>query len=73
MEVLLQHTLGQMDRVRMVADEDGLELTVLHEDLQEAIFSRHRLIIVKKKIAKRNKSLRRRIRDLQDQIASLES
>jgi hypothetical protein len=42
----------------MVADERGLELVVLREDLQEAIFSRHHLIIAKKKIAKRNKSLR---------------
>jgi hypothetical protein len=50
----------------MLADERGLELAVLHEDLQEAIFSRHRVIVVKNKIAKRNKSLRRHIRDLQD-------
>jgi chromosome segregation ATPase len=72
-EVLLHHTQGQMDRVRMVADECGLELAVLHEDLQEAIFFCHRLIAANKKIAKRNMSLRRRIRDLQDQLASLES
>jgi hypothetical protein len=57
----------------MVADEHGLELAVLREDLQEAIFSRHRVIAMNKKIAKRNRGLRRRIRDLQDQLASLES
>jgi cell division protein ZapA (FtsZ GTPase activity inhibitor) len=57
----------------MVADERGLELVVLHEALQEAIFFCHHLIAAKKKIAKRNMSLRRRIRDLQDQLASLES
>jgi TolA-binding protein len=57
----------------MVADERGLELAILHEDLQEAIFSRHRLVVTKKKIAKRNRSLRWRIGDLQDQLASHES
>jgi hypothetical protein len=57
----------------MVADERGLELAVLHEDLQEAIFSRHCVVAAKKKIAKRNRSLRCCIRDLQDQVASLES
>jgi hypothetical protein len=48
----------------MVADERGLELAILREDLQEAIFSHHCIIITKKKIVKRNRSLRRRIRDL---------
>jgi regulator of replication initiation timing len=57
----------------MVADERGLELAVLREDLQEAIFSRHCVIIAKENIAKRNRSLRCRIHDLQDQLASLES
>jgi regulator of replication initiation timing len=57
----------------MVADERGLELAVLREDLQEAIFSRRHLIAAKKRIAKRNMSLRRHVRDLQDQVASLES
>jgi TolA-binding protein len=57
----------------MVADERGLELAVLREDLQVAIFSRHHLIAVKKRIAKRNRNLRRHVRDLQDQLASLES
>jgi hypothetical protein len=57
----------------MVADEHGLELAILREDLQEAIFCHHHLIIAKKKIAKRNRSLRRCIRGLQDQLASLES
>jgi TolA-binding protein len=52
----------------MVADERGLELAVLREDLQEAIFSRHHLIA-----AKRNMSHRRRLRDLQDQLTSIES
>jgi hypothetical protein len=50
----------------MVADEHGLELAILREDLQEAIFSHHRVIAAKKKIAKRNRSLRRRNRDFQD-------
>jgi TolA-binding protein len=57
----------------MVTNERGLELAVLREDLQESIFSRHRLIVAKKKIVNKNKSPRRRIRDLQDQLASLES
>jgi hypothetical protein len=57
----------------MVADERGLELAVLHEDLQAAIFSHHHLIAAKKWIAKRNRNLRRRVCDLQDQLASLES
>jgi hypothetical protein len=48
----------------MVADERGLELAILREDLQEAIFSRHRLIVMKKRITKRNMSLRRRLHDL---------
>jgi TolA-binding protein len=57
----------------MVADKRGLELAILREDLQAAIFSCHHLIATKKWIAKRNRSLRRRYRDLQDQLASLES
>jgi regulator of replication initiation timing len=57
----------------MVADEHGLELAVLREDLQEAIFSRHHLIAAKKRIAKRNRNLRHRVCDLQDQLASLKS
>jgi hypothetical protein len=73
MEVLLHHSQEQLDHVRMLADERCLELAVLREDLQEAIFSHHRVIVAKKKIAKRNRSLRHRIRDLQDQLASLES
>jgi hypothetical protein len=43
-EVLLHHSQEQLDHVRMVAGERGLELAVLREDLQEAIFSRHHLI-----------------------------
>jgi TolA-binding protein len=57
----------------MVTDERGLELAVLHEDLQESIFSRHRLLIAKRKIVKKNKALRRRVRELEDHLASLES
>jgi hypothetical protein len=57
----------------MVANERGLELAVLHEDLQAAIFSRHHFIATKKRIAKRNRNLRRRVRNHQDQLASLES
>jgi regulator of replication initiation timing len=72
-EVLLHHSQEQLDHVRMVADERGLELAVLLEDLQAAIFSRHHLIAAKKRIAKRNRSLRHHIRDLQDQLAALES
>jgi hypothetical protein len=72
-EALLHHTKGQLDHVRMVADQRGLELDVLREDLQESIFSRHRLIITMKKIVKKNRSLRHHIRDLQDQLAFLES
>jgi TolA-binding protein len=40
--------------------------------MKRNIFSHHRLVIAKK-IVKRNMSLRHRIRDLQDQLASLES
>jgi regulator of replication initiation timing len=50
-----------------------LELAVLREDLQEAIFSRHHLIAAKKRIAKRNRNLRHHVCDLQDQLASLKS
>jgi chromosome segregation ATPase len=57
----------------MVADERGLELAVLHEDLQESIFSRHYLLSAKRKIVKKNKALRRRVRELEDHLASLES
>jgi hypothetical protein len=31
----------------MVADKRGFELAVLRDDLQEAIFSHHRLIVAK--------------------------
>jgi hypothetical protein len=57
----------------MVTNERGLELAVLHEDLQESIFSRHRLLVAKRKIVKKNKALRRRIRELEDHFASLVS
>jgi TolA-binding protein len=57
----------------MVADERGLELAVLREDLQAAIFSHHHLIAATKRIVKRNSNLRHRVCDLQDQLASLES
>jgi hypothetical protein len=56
----------------MVADERGLELAVLCEDLQECIFSHHRLLAAKRKIVKRNRALRQRVRDLEDHLASLE-
>jgi hypothetical protein len=72
-EALLHHTQGQLDHVRMVADERGLELAVLREDLQESIFSRHRLLASKRRIVKRNRTLRQCIRDLEDHLASLES
>jgi hypothetical protein len=72
-EALLHHTQEQLDHVHMVADERGLELAVLREDLQESIFSRHRLLAAKKKIVKRNRALRQRARDLEDHLASLES
>jgi hypothetical protein len=57
----------------MVADERGWELAVLREDLQESIFSRHRLLAAKRRIKKRNRALRQRVRDLEDHLASLES
>jgi hypothetical protein len=72
-EALLHHTQKQLDHVRMVADERGLELAVLCEDLQESIFSRHRLLAAKRKIVKKNRALRQRICDLEDHFASLES
>jgi hypothetical protein len=72
-EALLHHTQGQLDHVRMVADERGLELAVLREDLQESIFSRHRLLAAKRRIVKRNRARRQRVRDLEDHLASLES
>jgi hypothetical protein len=71
-EALLHHTQEHLDHVRMVTDERGVELTVLHEDLQESIFSRHRLLSAKRKIVKKNKALRRRVRELEDHLASLE-
>jgi hypothetical protein len=42
----------------MVADERGLELAVLREDLQESIFSHHCLLAAKRRIVKRNRALR---------------
>jgi regulator of replication initiation timing len=72
-EALLHHTQEHLDHVRMVADERGLELAVLCEDLQESIFSHHHLLATKRKIVKKNKALRRRVRELEDHLASLES
>jgi hypothetical protein len=72
-EAILHHTQEHLDHVRMVADERGLELAVLREDLQESIFSCHRLLSAKRKIVKKNKALRRRVRELEDHLASLES
>jgi hypothetical protein len=72
-EALLHHTQGQLDHARMAIDESGLELAVLREDLQESIFSRHRLLAAKRRIVKRNRALRHRVRDLEDHLASLES
>jgi hypothetical protein len=57
----------------MVADERGLELAVLREDLQESIFSCHRLPAAKRMIMKRNMALRQRVRKFKDHLASLES
>jgi TolA-binding protein len=57
----------------MVADEREHELAVLHEDLQESIFSRHCLLSAKRKIVKKNKALRMRVHELEDHLASLES
>jgi hypothetical protein len=72
-EALLHHTQEQLDHVRMVTDERGLELAVLREDLQETILSRHHLLAAKRRISKRNKTLRQRVCDLEDHLASLES
>jgi hypothetical protein len=72
-EALLHHTQEQLDHVRMVTDERGLELAILHEDLQETILSRHHLLAAKRRISKRNRTLRQRVRDLEDHLASLES
>jgi hypothetical protein len=72
-EALLHHMQEHLDHVRMVADERGLELAVLREDLQESIFSCHHLLSAKRKIMKKNKALRRRVRELEDHLASLES
>jgi hypothetical protein len=72
-EALLHHTQGQLDHVRMVDDERGLELDVLCEDLQESIFSRHCLLVAKRKIMKKNRALRQCVRELEDHLASLES
>jgi regulator of replication initiation timing len=57
----------------MVADRRGLELAILREDLQESIFSRHRLLAAKRRIVKRNMALRQRVRDLEDHLTFLES
>jgi hypothetical protein len=72
-EALLQHTQGQLDHVRMVADERGLELAVLCENLQESILSCHHLLTAKRRIMKRNRALRQCVRDLEDHLAVLES
>jgi hypothetical protein len=73
MKALLHHTQGQLDHARMAADERGLELAVLREDLQESIFSCHHLLAAKRRIVKRNRALRQCVRDLEDHLASLES
>jgi chromosome segregation ATPase len=57
----------------MVADERGLELAIVREDLQETILSHHHLLAAKRRISKRNRTLRQRVRDLEDHLASLES
>jgi hypothetical protein len=57
----------------MVADERGLDLALLREDLQESIFSHHRLLVAKRKIVKRNKTLRQHVGNLEDHLAFLES
>jgi hypothetical protein len=57
----------------MVADERGLELAVLREDLQETILSRHHLLAAKRRILKGNRTLRQRVHGLEDHVASLES
>jgi regulator of replication initiation timing len=72
-EAMLHHTQEHLDHVPMVADERGLELAVLRKDLQESIFSHHRLLAAKRRIVKRNRALRQRVRDLEDHLASLES
>jgi hypothetical protein len=72
-EAFLHHTLEHLDHVQMVTDERGLELAILREDLQESIFSRHRLLSAKRKIVKKNKALRRRVCELEDHLVSLES
>jgi regulator of replication initiation timing len=73
MEALLHYTQGQLDHARMAADEIGLELAILREDLQESIFSRHCFLAAKRRIVKRNRALRQHVRDLEDHLASLES
>jgi hypothetical protein len=72
-EALLYHMQEHLDHVRMVTDGRGLELAILREHLQESIFSRHCLLAAKRKIVKKNKALRRRVRELEDHLASLES
>jgi hypothetical protein len=72
-EALLHHTQEHLDHVRMVTDERGHELAILREDLQESIFSRHRLLVAKRKIMKKNMALRQRVRELEDHLASLDS
>jgi predicted nuclease with TOPRIM domain len=57
----------------MFADERGLELAVLREDLQETILSHHHLLAAKRRISKRNRTLQQRVHDLEDHLASLES
>jgi hypothetical protein len=56
-EALLHHTQEQLDHVHMVADERGLELAILREDLQETILSCHHLLATKRRISKRNRTL----------------
>jgi hypothetical protein len=72
-EALLHHTQEHLDHVRMVADERGLELAFLREDLQESIFSRHHLLAAKRKIVRKNRALRQCIHELEDHLVSLES
>jgi hypothetical protein len=68
-EALLHHTQEHLDHVQMVANERGLELAVL----PESIFSHHHLLVAKRKIVKKIRTLRQLIRELEDHLASPES
>jgi hypothetical protein len=72
-ELLLHHTQAQMNFARMAADERSMEVALLREDLQAAIFERNHLRTAKSRFKRQNRRMKIHICKLKEQVASLES